>query len=86
MDITEPAVDLHFMPAGSERVVYAEDQPEYLPLPSFRTPDGRVVSAWKPNPGELALLNNGVPIYLTLHTFNKPLQPVMLTVGPPDLR
>ena len=74
------------MPVGSHRVVYAEDQPQYLPLPSYRTPDGRVVSAWQPSANELELLKNGVPVYLTLHTFNEPLQPIMMTVGPPDLR
>lgn len=85
MDIQD--IELHpQVPDGTVKVTYAADQPEYLPLPALRTPDGRVTSCWKPNPGELALLNNGVGIFLTLHTFNGPLQPIMLTVGPPDLR
>lgn len=66
-------------------MVYAENQPEYSPLPVFRTPDGRVISAWRPTPKELELLNNGEAIYLTLHTFNTPLQPIMMTVGEPSL-
>lgn len=80
-------LDLHpQVPNGTVKVVFAKDQPQYNPLPSLRTPDGRVVSRWKLEPNDLLLIQNGVDIYLTLHTFNEPLQPIMLTVGPPDLK
>jgi hypothetical protein len=71
---------------GTEKVVYAENQPQYLPLPALRTPDGRVTSRWKFEPNDLLLIQNGVDIYLTVHTFNEPLQPLQLTIGPPDTR
>lgn len=73
------------LPEGTEKVTYAKDQEPYLPLPAWRTPDGKVVSRWRLGPNELALLKNGVDVYLTVYTFNHPLQPIMLTVGPPDL-
>jgi hypothetical protein len=94
---TEPILSPHNTPPGTRRVVYAEDQPEYLPLPSQKTPDGRVVSAWTLDENELLLVAMEVPVYLTLHTFNytqcpqcgacnpATLQPILLTVGEPSL-
>jgi hypothetical protein len=82
IDIDENA----YSPVGTIKVVYAKDQPEYIPLPALRTPDGRVTSRWRLEPNDLLLIQNGVDIYLTMHTFNGPLQPVQLTVGPPDTR
>lgn len=77
---------MFLLPADVRDVNYAEHQPQYLTLPSLLTTDGRVVSQWMPEPNDLALLNNGVPITLVLHTFNQPLQPIILTVGGLDLR
>lgn len=71
---------------GTRKVVYAKDQPEYLPLPALVTPDGRVTSRWKLEPHELVFIANGADVYLTLHTFNHPLQPIQLQVGPTDTR
>lgn len=82
----DPTTNTHLLPPGCEAVKYAEHQPEYLTLPSLRTPDGRVLSQWKPDANELALLNNGVPVTLVMHTFGDPLQPVQLGVGGMDLR
>jgi len=57
---------------------YAKNQPEYLPLPSYRTEDGTVVTRWRLSLRErLAVLFRG-SIWLTILTFNRPLQPVML--------
>jgi hypothetical protein len=71
---------------GTRKVVYAKDQPEYLPLPALVTPDGRVTSRWKLEPNDLLLIQNGVDVYLTIHTFGGPLQPLQLQIGPPDTR
>jgi hypothetical protein len=78
--------ELHInMPEGTKEVVFAKDQPEYLPLPALVTPDGRVISTWQPNEGELALLNEGVPITLTVWhgelCSHNLLRPVRLEVG-----
>ena len=78
---------------GWRRVVYAKDQPEYIPLPTMRATDGRVVSTWEPTAEELETLLDAILAYknrrseakprisLMLHTFNTPLQPVRLVVG-----
>ena len=31
---------------SEQNCIYAKDQPEYLPLPVHKTPDGEVVSCW----------------------------------------
>lgn len=57
------------LPAGSKEILYAKDQPEYRPLPSVRTPAGRVVTEWMPTEEEKAALLAGHPITLVMHTF-----------------
>ena len=58
---------------------YAENQPEYLPLPVFKSIDGQVVSCWQLSLRErIKLLITG-KLWLCLHTFNKPLQPIFMT-------
>ncbi len=57
---------------------YAEDQPEYLPLPAHKTPDGIVTSCWTLSFKErLRVLIHG-QVFLSQMTFNQPLQPVLL--------
>ena len=69
--------------AGMRTVVYAKDQPEYLPLPAAVDSEGRVITKWGLTWWErLQVLWRG-SIYLQLLTFNKPLQPIRLTVEPP---
>lgn len=64
-------------------VVYAKDQPEYLPLPAYRTPDGDVTSCWGMTWRErLCVLLTG-RIYVSNLTFNGPLQPQRVSVEPP---
>jgi hypothetical protein len=66
-----------------EPVVYAKNQPEYIPLPTRRTWDGEVVSCWKPNwLARLAILFGG-NFYLTMLTFNNPLTPIRVSVDKP---
>lgn len=64
--------------------VYAKDQPEYLPLPTLRTDDGAVLSRWELTDEEIQRIIETRSIYLTLLTFNQPLQPIMLGVEPPE--
>jgi hypothetical protein len=62
---------------------YAENQPEYLPLPVHRTDDGVVTSCWTMTWRErLRVLFTG-RIWWRVLTFNHPLQPqVPLVVSP----
>jgi hypothetical protein len=67
-----------------EAVVYAKDQPQYLPLPVRRTEDGEVVSRWKPNWKARIAVLFGADFYLTMLTFNGPLTPIRVAVEKPE--
>ncbi len=63
--------------------IYAEDQPQYQPLPVFKadTPQGECISCWQLSFFErLKILFTG-KLWLSLMTFNKPLTPVYPTVN-----
>ncbi len=67
-------------------VVFAEDQPQYTPLPAFRGPDGEVISAWRLTLWErLKLLVTG-RLWLRQLTFRTPLQPQLPTVEYPFVK
>jgi predicted amidohydrolase len=62
-------------------VVYAKDQPEYIPLPVFKadTPEGQCISCWELTFTErLRILFTG-KLWVSLMTFNKPLTPSYFT-------
>lgn len=68
-------------------VVFAEDQPEYLPLPACRidSPQGEVITCWKLSFKErLAILFKGC-VWLQLLSFNKPLTPSYMTTNKADI-
>jgi hypothetical protein len=87
MEQIAPYPDMFILPEGSKLTVYAADQAHlgYEPLPSIKTPDGKVVSQWKPTQEELKRLFDGEPLTLIVWTFNQKLQPVCLGVGGFDL-
>lgn len=58
--------------------IYAENQKEYLPLPSYKTKNGVVVSCWKLSLYEQLQVMFFGKIYIACNTFNKPLQPQRL--------
>jgi hypothetical protein len=65
-------------------VVYAKDQPKYRPLHAVRNDTGTVITCWRMTWRErLAAVLHG-RIYLTMLTFNKPLQPVRLGTAMPE--
>ena len=62
---------------------YAKDQPEYLDLPCFKTPDGEIITCWKLSFRErLKILFTG-KMWLNVLTFNSPLQPLRMSVDKP---
>ena len=63
-----------------EAVVFARNQPQYLPLPALVDREGVVVTEWEPDPDELARLCSGGKIRLYVHTFSKPLPPLKVEV------
>jgi len=67
-------------------VVYAKDQKEYLPLPAHRTKKGEVTSCWKLSLWErLQILFTG-KLFLSVLTFNHPLQPQLMSIFNPVKR
>lgn len=56
---------------------YAENQPEYLPLPVFKKSNsqGEVISCWQLTWKEVWRIIITRKIYFSVWTFNKPLQP-----------
>ena len=81
-------VDYPDAPEGARVIIVAENQPEYLPLPVLRLPNGEVLSRWVLSDDERKLIAETGEMYLTVCTFNHPdgLQPVMLTVERPCIR
>ena len=71
-----------------QTVVIAKDQPEYLPLPAHRfvdDPQGRIAFCWKLTWRErLSVLWRGV-LWHQVMTFNRALQPQLMTVEKPDM-
>lgn len=65
---------------AEQNVVFAKDQPEYMPLPARRSADGsEVTSCWGMSWRErLRVLLTG-RVYLTLLTFGAPLQPQIVS-------
>lgn len=63
--------------------VYAEKQPEYNPLPALRTATGTVLSRWLFDEDERKQIAEQGFIYLSVQTFNHPLQPLLLSADPP---
>ena len=64
-------------------VTYAENQPEYLPLPAHKTIDGTVTSCWGLSFFERLQVALTGRIYLQVLTFNRPLQPVIMSGSQP---
>lgn len=68
-----------------QETVYARDQPEYQPLPVFKHDDGTTLSRWHMSWRERLMVLFRGDVYLWISTFNKPLQPVMLQIEPPEV-
>ncbi len=68
-----------------QTVVFAKDQPEYLPLPAHRSADGNeITSCWSMSWRERTRVLVTGRVYLTLLTFGAPLQPQIVSTTPPD--
>lgn len=66
-----------------QNVVFAKDQPEYIPLPAHRTVEGEVITCWALTWRErFALLFTG-RLWWSVLTFGSPLQPQCPRVNRP---
>ena len=66
-----------------QNCVYAKDQPEYLPLPVHKTPDGMVISCWALTWRERVKMLLTGRMWWSVLTFNHPLQPQLPSVDRP---
>jgi hypothetical protein len=67
----------------SQEIVYAEHQPQYIPLRTLRG-SGKfvpVISRWSPTEEQRKLIADGADIYLELSTFGHPLTPIRMVVS-----
>lgn len=82
-DYLKPADKPVFAGLESEEVVYAKDQPEYIPLRTLVSsgPDRRVISRWTLTDEQRKAVAEGADIFLELSTFGKPLQPIRIMVS-----
>ena len=86
MEPVDPRVSQTLLPQGSTALVFAESQKDlYVPVPAIRTPDGKVVTRWALSDADRRALILGADVYVTTLTFQFPLQPLMVSVGPLDL-
>jgi hypothetical protein len=70
-------IDMQPIEFKGQNVIFAKDQPEYLPLPAMRMPDGEVYTCWSISDEELLSIIENRCIYLKQLTFNQPLQPIL---------
>jgi hypothetical protein len=71
-----------------QTVVFAKNQPEYLPLPAFRyqgDPEGRIICCWELTPEERETVLKTGKIWHHILTFHHPLQPQLLSVEKPEM-
>jgi len=57
-------------------VIYAKDQPEYLPLPVMKLEDGTVISCWELTEEDVKMIIETKKVYVSQLTFHQPLQPL----------
>lgn len=65
---------------GYREVVFAKDQPEYIPLPAL-TDGQEVITSWSLDWKERIIVLLSGRVGLRLLTFGKPLQPIKIFAG-----
>lgn len=66
-----------------QEVVYAANQPQYTPLRTLVSAgiEKKVLSRWALTEEQRKAVADGADIFLQLHTFGAPLQPVVMALG-----
>jgi hypothetical protein len=76
-----PVLSEEFIPYET---VYAKQQREYTPLPVIKNAAGVVLSRWHLTDEERKAVAEGADVFLSIHTFNNPLQPLRIEIGECD--
>jgi hypothetical protein len=66
-------------------VLFAKDQPQYLPLPALVLPDGEVITRWQLDEEERQRVAETGELWLSVQTYHRPLQPVLISGLPPQI-
>lgn len=66
-------------------VTYGTNQSEYLPLPAHKTEDGQAVFCFELDEEERKRIAETGEVWVSLLTFNRPLQPIFITTKKSDL-
>ncbi len=68
-----------------DEIIVAENQDEYLNLPSIRLADQSILTRWKLTDEEKKIVAETGDVYLIMQTFGKPVTPVMMQVEKPQI-
>lgn len=68
--------------SGDCEVTYAKDQPEYKPLPVFRTQIS-VISRWRFSEAERRYIAEGGDLFIVMMNFGCPLLPILPIAADP---
>jgi hypothetical protein len=72
------------LPASREcEFVFAKDQPEYMPLPTFGT-EKAVLSRWRLTEAERRYIAQGGDLFICMMNFGGPLLPILPIAADPD--
>lgn len=68
-------------------IILGKEQNEYLDLPAHKgeAPLFPITSCWELSDAEIKTIKKTKKIYLRVYTFNKPLQPQLLTVNKEEI-
>lgn len=66
-------------------VVYGKGQPEYKPLPAHKTEEGEAIFCFELDEEERKRIAQTGELWVSLLTFNQPLQPIFITINKSDL-
>lgn len=85
MHPVDPCVPTQYLPTESRAVVIAKNGKtveggDVDPLPSIRTPDGKVITRWTLSDDERSRILKGEDVYLTIWSHGS-IHPVALSVG-----
>ena len=69
---------------AAAEIVFAKDQPQYIPLPTLLSERGLVTTRWRLSLKERCRLLFSGSLYLQQSTFNHPLQPIRPSVTEPE--
>lgn len=73
---------------GFPEIMLAEEQEEYLTCcvaqVTYNDGSRALMTRWRLSDEERAKIADGEDIYLSLHTFGQPMQPITLEIGRPE--